>query len=447
MMYAPNVFTLDVAAMMAGGTDLDAANGVLAVTIYSAQGLKANDLFGSLDPYTVFRVGNVNNPELARTTAIENTANPKWNETHFVLLNNLNDILLFQVMDRNAGRNDVEIGVANFDLKDLEENENGIEGLSLVALRSGKPVGEIKADVRYFPVAKPEKKEDGTMVPPPESNSGVMRFYVQDCTDIGAAVAQKKGGIPLVGGLPIVGGLPVVGSGGGDINAYAIVKVNGQEKLKTSTFKRSANPRWNKFIEVFVADKANLNLDVTIMNSVDFGDDKVLGRWSSSLVDMENQLVNDKNDWWNLKDGTGKIHLNMTWKPVPLTGFSAGLTRGSYRHPIGVVRVKLNSAKSLKNVEGLTGGKSDPYVRIMSGLQSRGQTEAILDELNPVWDTALYVPIHSLREDLLLEVMDYNDVQSDKFLGMCDLLIKDLAVEKKTEDGQSIYEALAGVKR
>lgn len=183
------------------------------------------------------------------------------------------------------------------------------------------------------------------------------------------------------------------------------------------------------------------------MNSIDFGDDTVLGRWSSSLVDMENQLVNDKNDWWNLKEGTGKIHLDMTWKPVLLTGFSAGLAKGSYRHPIGVIRVKVNSAKNLKNVESLTGGKSDPYLRIMSGLQSRGQTEAVLDNLDPVWDTALYVPIHSLREDLMLEVMDYNDVQSDKFLGMCDLLIKDLVIEKKTEDGQSVYEALPCVQR
>lgn len=448
MMYAPNVFTLDVAAMMAGGNDLETANGVLAVTIYSAGNLKPNDLFGSLDPYCSFHVGNVHNPELARTSAIENTSHPKWNETHFVLLNNLNDILCFQIMDRNTGRNDVEIGVANLDLKDIEEsNEGGIEGLNLIVLRSGKPVGEIKADVRYFPVSKPEKLEDGTVVPPAESNSGIVRFYVQDCKDIGQAIAQKKSGIPLVGGLPIVGGIPVIGSHGGDVNAYAIVKANGQEKLRTATFKRSVNPRWNKYVEIFVTDKANMNLEVTIMNSVDFGDDTILGRWTSSLTDMENQLVKDKNDWWNLKDGTGKIHLNMAWKPVPLTGFSTDLVRGSYREPIGVVRVKLNKATNIKNVEMLTGGKSDPYVRVMSGLQSRGQTEAILDNLNPVWDTALYIPIHALHEDLMLEVMDYNDISSDKFLGMCELLIKDIVAEKKTKDEQVYYEALTPVKR
>lgn len=434
MMYAPNVFTLDVAGMMAGGIDLDSANGVLAVTIYSANGLKPSDLFGSLDPYCVFKVGDLNNPELDRTAAIENTSNPKWNETHFILLNNLNDIFSFQIMDRNSGRNDAEVGVANLSLKDVQESDNAIEGLNLVVLRSGKPVGEIKADVRYFPVSLPEKKEDGTMLPAAESNSGIVRFSVLDCKDIGGAVTGKKGLIPIIGS-------------GSNVDAYAIVKVNSQVKLRTNTFKRSVNPRWNKFVEIFVADKANMDLEVTIMNAVDFGDDTVLGTWKSSLLDMERQLVNEKNDWWNLTGGTGKIHLDMTWKPVPLTGFSAGLVRGSYRHPVGVVRVKLNHAKNIKNVEALTGGKSDPYVRVVSGLQPRGQTDAILDDLNPVWDTAIYVPIHSIREDLTLEVMDWNDVTDDKFLGMCELLIKDIAVEKKTDDGETIYDSLPAVQR
>ncbi|KAG1446953.1 hypothetical protein G6F56_009414 [Rhizopus delemar] len=139
MMYAPNVFTLDVAAMMAGdANDLESANGVLAVTIYSANGLKPHDLFGSLDPYVTFHVGNLHNSELARTSAVENSNNPKWNETHFLLLNNLNDILCFQVWDRNTGRSDADVGVANLDLKQVQENQNKIEGLNLVVLRSGR---------------------------------------------------------------------------------------------------------------------------------------------------------------------------------------------------------------------------------------------------------------------------------------------------------------------
>lgn len=45
---------------------------------------------------------------------------------------------------------------------------------NLTVLRNSKPVGEIKADVRYLPVSKPEKKEDGTIIPPPESGNIII---------------------------------------------------------------------------------------------------------------------------------------------------------------------------------------------------------------------------------------------------------------------------------
>ncbi|KAF7727699.1 hypothetical protein EC973_007255 [Apophysomyces ossiformis] len=443
MMYAPNVYTVDVAAMMAG-TDLDAANGVLAITVYSAHGLKGTDMFGSLDPYITFHSGNVNNPELGRTSAFENTTNPKWNETYFLLLNNLNDEFYVRVMDRNTGRKDSEIGVANFDLKELEEANNVVDGLNMSVLRSGKVVGEVKCDLRYFPAARPEKQEDGTIIPPPESESGILRFTVHECKEIGGAV--KKGGLPGIGGLPVVGGLPIVGSGGSDIDAYAVVRVNGQEKLRTKTFKRSVNPRWDKYVEVFVPDKSQLDLGVNILNEKEFGEDEILGRWSSPLKTFEDDITNRKMDWWTLKDGTGRVHLSMQWKPVIMTGFSEGLGHGAYRPPIGVVRLHFAEAKELKNVEALTGGKSDPYVRVLAGMQVRGQTDVILDDLDPVWNSSLYVPVHSLREDLIFQVMDYNDISKDKILGLHDFILKDI-VKETVVDGQTIYVGLDPVDR
>lgn len=86
-------------------------------------------MFGSLDPYIKFFAGNVQNAELGRTTAFEGTSNPKWDETYYLLLNNLNDELFLQVMDRNTGRKDGEVGVANFDMKELIESNHIVEGL------------------------------------------------------------------------------------------------------------------------------------------------------------------------------------------------------------------------------------------------------------------------------------------------------------------------------
>lgn len=101
---------------------------------------------------------------------------------------------------------------------------------------------------------------------------------------------------------------------------------------------------------------------------------------------------------------------------------------------MGVVRLTLWEARDLKNVETVGGGKSDPYVRIKSGVQIRAITEVVDNNLNPEWGAIVYVPIHSIKEDLTLEVMDWNANSKDKSLGMTDLNIKELV--KLCADGE-----------
>lgn len=259
-----------------------------------------------------------------------------------------------------------------------------------------------------------------------------MRFTVHECKELGGQ--QKSGGISI----PVIGGKS-------DISSYAVVKINDVERLRTNPFKRSINPRWDKQVELFVTDKTQLNLRVNVLDSS--FDERMLGYWDAKLEDFEEDVFINGQDWWTLKNGSGKIHLSMQWKPITMTGFTEGLTHGGYRAPIGVVRVNFVGANDLKNVEAMTGGKSDPYVRIMSGVQNRGQTERVDDDLDPVWNQVLYVPVHSKREDLVFEVMDYNESSKDKSLGITDLLLKDIMKEIKTEDGQIYYEPTETVDR
>jgi len=71
MMYAPNVYTLDLEQMMTGGASLTAAAGVVQFTIYNAKDLKNTELVGNSDPYVKIRLGN--RPELAQTAVKEDT--------------------------------------------------------------------------------------------------------------------------------------------------------------------------------------------------------------------------------------------------------------------------------------------------------------------------------------------------------------------------------------
>lgn len=112
--------------------------------------------------------------------------------------------------------------------------------------------------------------------------------------------------------------------------------------------------------------------------------------------------------------------------------------------PIGIVRLLLWEAKDLKNVESVGGGKSDPYVRIKSGVQIRACTEVVDNNLNPEWGAVVYVPIHSDKEDLTLEVMDWNANSKDKSLGMADLSVKELVkicAEGEGDTLQKWYES------
>jgi Ca2+-dependent lipid-binding protein len=124
MMYYPNVFTLDVEKLMAGDLDMSSANGVLAVTVYSASKIKSGDLLGggSIDPYVSFRVNR--GPELGRTSVLTNTDEPNWNETHFLLLNNLNESLSMELHGRNTTTRDRDFGSVTYTLQKLADAED-----------------------------------------------------------------------------------------------------------------------------------------------------------------------------------------------------------------------------------------------------------------------------------------------------------------------------------
>ncbi|MDA4133067.1 MAG: hypothetical protein OK454_08085, partial [Thaumarchaeota archaeon] len=94
---------------------------------------------------------------------------------------------------------------------------------------------------------------------------------------------------------------------------------------------------------------------------------------------------------------------------------------------------------------------SDPYGRaLLSGVE-KARTVTCRNNLNPEWDEILYVPVHSPRDRLQLEVMDAETVGKDRSLGLVDVFAGEyitqgemgeyLPNDKKTprEDGLRIH--------
>ncbi|KAK3328855.1 C2 domain-containing protein [Apodospora peruviana] len=422
MMYSPNVFPIEVAKMLAG-SPVDQAIGVVAITLHGAQGLKNPDTFsGTPDPYAVLSL-NKRQP-LAQTKVINESNNPRWNETLYVIITSFNDTLDIEVFDYNDFRKDKKLGSTSFPLESLEEIRE-YENERLELKHDGKPRGVLNCDIRFFPVLEPETLEDGTVEPVPESNTGILRFTVEQ--------AKELDGTKSLIGL---------------LNPYATLILNNKPVHTTKKLKRTNNPIFeNNSTEILITDRKKARLGVTIKDDRDIAGDQTIGTYQIRLDDML-ELMGKGHEWYNLAGvKTGRVKMMAQWKPVAIADIAK--SSGGYMTPVGVLRLHFKHAKNLRNFEAL--GKSDPYVRVLlSGLE-RGRTVTFKNNLNPEWDEVIYIPVHSPKERLQLEVMDAENMGRDRSLGLTEIFSGDymqqddngewLVHDKKVmrEDGLKIH--------
>ncbi|KAJ3567153.1 hypothetical protein NP233_g6551 [Leucocoprinus birnbaumii] len=415
MMYEPNVFTLNLEQLLSG-KPLDAAIGVIQVTIHSARGIKGAKIGGGVpDPFVSLSIND--RAELARTTVKKNTYNPTWLETKFILVNSIGENLMLNLWDFNDHRKDSLLGAATFDMNQLADDSSR-EGIVSTLLKDGKERGELKYDIQYYPVL--ETPEGSTEVP--ESSVGIVRLTIHQAKDLD----QSK-------------------SLSGDLNPFAKVYLGNDTEnavFATGRFKHTISPVWEAPYEFLCSDKDSSVITIKVIDDRDFLKDPVVGHMSIKLVDLLSCMGEAGRDWFPLSGAkSGRLRLSAEWKPVAMAGSLHGLNQ--YKFPIGVVRLNLIKATDVKNVEATLGGKSDPYVRVLTADSIKGRTEVVNNNLSPVWDQIIYIPVDSLKETFLLEVMDYQHLTKDRSLGSVELQVSDLAEE--SEDTKYPYQSL-GVK-
>ncbi|KAF9183722.1 hypothetical protein BGZ51_003826 [Haplosporangium sp. Z 767] len=396
MMYAPNVYTLDLEQMMTGGASLTAAAGVVQFTIYNAKDLKNTELVGNSDPYCKIRLGN--RPELAETAVKEDTLNPVWNETNIILVNNLNEVIGMEFFDKDNVRKDRALGQANFDLKSLEDDPIQ-DDVWCKVLRNGKERGAVRIRAAYFPVQQPQPSADGSEMIPVESNSGILAINLAQAKDIART---------------------------GKTKSLCRVYLNG--RLSHTTKKMiGANPAWGAEVDLFVTDLEAAQIAVEVVSDGD-----VIGSYSTPA----NKLIkdtNDKEDWVTLKggEGTGKLKITGVWKPVLM---GDDMNPSAHKPAIGVARIQLLAGRDLRNVE--IGGSSDPYIVITGDKgMSRGRTKIIDSNLNPVWNEIHYVAINTTKQIFEFECFDYQKVTKDRSLGKTDFKVSEIVEELPDKAG------------
>ncbi|KAL5334880.1 C2 domain-containing protein [Aspergillus crustosus] len=401
MMYEPNVFPIEIAKMLSGNA-VDQAIGVVAVTLHGARQLKNPDKFaGTPDPYAIVSLNN--RTEIGRTKTIQDTDSPRWNETIYVIITSFSDTLTIQPYDWNEFRKDKELGTATFALDKLEQ-EPEHESVYLEVLASGRSRGSVHADIRFFPVLEGRKLENGEIEPPPEMNTGIARFTVEQAKD-------------LDGTKSIVG----------QLNPYGVLLLNGKEVHITSKLKRTNNPIFqNSSKEFLITDRKTARLGLVIKDDRDLTKDPILGSYQIKVNDML-KMMEKGHQWFHLHGAkSGRAKLILDWKPVAVGGVAGS---AGYVDPIGVLRIHFKDAAGLRNLEKM--GKSDPYARVLLSGYMKARTVTFRSNLDPDWDEVVYVPIHSVREKLTLEVMDEESVGSDRSLGSVELSASDYAHENE----------------
>lgn len=412
MMYDPNVFTIDLEALLSG-TPLDSAIGVLKVTILGARSIKAVKLGGGApDPYVTLNLGA--KPVIAKTKTIPSTNHPSWHETHFILVNSLADVLNLGMWDYNDRRPDNKLGVVSKELKVLEQDaeQDGVVGKIIY---EGKERGELRYDLSFYPVLQPAKLPDGSMEPIPETSTGIVRLTLHQAKD-----------------LDISGEL-------GHLNPFARVFLGSSKQPvhKTPILKRTPNPIWESHCEFLVPDKAASVISVDLLDSKGLQRDPTIGALSVKLLDLL-ELKERGQDWLPLQRSRGgKIRMTAEWKPVAMAGSLSGAH--DYIPPIGILRIWIKRATDVKNVEIALGGKSDPYVRVMGRNKILARTEVVSNNLNPEWDQVVYVPIHNLKQHLVMELMDYQNIGRDRPLGYVELRAKDFIQENNEGEDKDAF--------
>ncbi|CAK7909430.1 tricalbin-1 [[Candida] anglica] len=395
MLFAPMSFQLNLQQLMAGNA-LDASIGILAITVKSASGIKGHTAMGNtIDPYV--SVG-FKKDVLAKTGHKANTTKPTWNEILYIPVKSLSEPLVLTLDDYNHHHKDRAIGTIQFDLEALYKNSKQPD-LSGTVTRNNKPVGELKFGLNYMPTLEAVRQVDGAVVPPPDLNTGIARI------EIGGARHLK-----------------------GDskkISTYAELYINGKLKVTTPVQKGTNAPNWAISHEEIIGNRSKAKVRVVLKNK----DGKPVGQVFSSLNNFIDSTQVEEN-WFPLAKG-GEISITTGWKPVGLTDAAGS---GGYTAPIGVVRVSVERAEDLRNLETI--GTVDPYARILVNGFERSRTAVADSTLNPTWNEVHYVTVASANQKLTIDVMDVESHSPDRTLGSFDVKLNEII--NKNEKGKYI---------
>lgn len=385
MLLPPFSLQLNIPQLLSGAA---MAAGVLEITVKNVKGLSRSTglLAKSIDPYLTFEVGG---KVVAKTRTVRDSLNPVWDESLYILLNAFTDPFTITILDKREKMKDKVLGRIEYNLTSLHDKSHQ-KNLKANLLRNSKPIGTLTFDLQFFPTIEPKLLPDGTVEEQPEFNTGITKITIEEA--LGLADANEK------------------------VTAYVELYMNARLVLTTSKVSGKDTLQWNQEYEAVISDRRKARCRLVLKN----GKGEVISTTVQSLNDLIDRTQIDRKAI-PLKDKKGELKVGAVWKPVEL---DAGTNAIGYTPPVGVVRILVNKAENLRNLEKV--GKIDPYARILVNGIPRARTDAKSQTLNPIWNQAIYVAISSTNQKLSIEVMDVETVKKDRSVGSFDIKLDNM---------------------
>lgn len=385
--------------------------GVLKVKVLEATGLPKADVLGKGDPFVLLETVAF---KTAKTKVIKNTMNPKWNETHFLKVQEVDQSLKVQVRDQESSI----VGA-------LTLQTSSLQGRALIPIKD-LGIGEIED--QWYDLGQGDWGAHGG----PGEGCGKIHLQLTYYT----LAALREGSIGQKGGSTIPRGLVFITVKHGNNlfspdgvtppDPYCILWL-GEVSKTTKTLKQTRDPIWNESV-----DWSNVDVNETLFVEVyDKGtiSDRALGKTSIRMLTIAKEFVTGRKQHsvectLELEGGRGDVVLLAEWVPLDKNPLPIEKMRSRGHNildasPQGVLFVNLVSGEDLKNVDAFD--LSDPYCVLKIG-GNPAVSKYIKNDLNPVWNQEFLWTGVRETATLHIEVFDKSALR-DKTLGVCEVPI------------------------
>ncbi|CCH61524.1 hypothetical protein TBLA_0E04720 [Henningerozyma blattae CBS 6284] len=416
MLYAPNKMDINVEDIMSAQSN--DATGVLAVTIHDAAALKSSGFItNTVDPYVTISTENSvkNNEPSVKTKVINDSKSPKWNETHYLTVNSLQQKLFLKCFDFNDVRSDTLIGELEITLEELLQ-ENSLENQSTELLIGTQPKGQLNYSLNWFPCI--QKSEDKVAKGTTDDKKKLESTTEQNNQEENDAFDDVDVGI-IKFTLQNIKYLDTSGTVTGTLSPSAELYLNNELVKSYRTLRRINEPSWGETTEIFIPSKSNSKIRIDIFDQGMNGKDLIC-QYNGSLEDILNSL--STGNGFIKGSPQGEIYVDAQWKPVTVsTNFSASTTA---RDPIGSLKLFVKDANIAGSLAGI--GDIDPYFTVAVNRHLKFKSPHFTETRTPIFNREVFIPITSENQNITLSLFDFQGIGGDRFIGQYQITANEL---------------------